>query len=466
MERSRQIRRGYRKDYDMKKGKRHFSLKERCLIEAWLHEGKSIRAMARELSRDRTTVEREIRNRAVESLKGTQWTPNQCARRADCAVTGLCADKAGCSRRCSRCQARKCNERCPQFEPVECPDRPRRPGRVCNGCPRLGKCHLVKRLYIAEKAHADYRKTLVESREGIDMEEAELSRLDKLVSPKILAGQSLHHIFASNPGRFTVDERTVYRHVNDGLLSAKRGDMKRSCRVKPRKSRKKEREHKVEKGCRGGRTYDDYLKFVADNPGVHTVMMDLVIGRVGGKCILTLHFPEAAFMAAYLIDDKCAESVGKVFRWLWEKLGPELFRKLFPLVLTDNGTEFSNPSAIELAPDETRRSAVFFCDPMNSNQKSQLERNHELLREILPKGTSFDGLTQEQVSLAISHVNAYVRNVKADKTPYDLFAFLYGEDAAEKLGVTRVDPRDVVLKPSLVGIRYPTLIERISKMNG
>lgn len=449
----------------MKKGKRHFLLKERCAIETGLHAGKSMREMARELSRDRTTVEREIRNRAVQSLKGTQWTPNQCARRADCVLTGLCADKPGCGRRCAKCQARKCNERCPRFEPVECPDRRLRPGRVCNGCPRLGKCHLVKRLYIAEKAHDDYRRTLVESREGIDMEEGELMRLDALVSPKILAGQSLHHIFASNPGRFTVHERTVYRHVNGGFLLAKRGDLKRACKVKPRKGGRKGREHKVEKGCRAGRTYDDYLAFVADNPGVHTVMMDLVIGRVGGKCILTLHFPEAAFMAAYLVDDKCAESVAKVFRWLWERLGPDLFRKLFPLVLTDNGTEFSNPSAIEFAPDGDRRSWVFFCDPMNSNQKSQLERNHELLREILPKGTSFDNLSQEQVSLAISHVNAYVRNVKADKTPYDLFAFLYGEDAAERLGVAHVDPRDVVLKPSLVGITYPTLIETIARKN-
>ena len=449
----------------MKKGGKHFSLKERCIIEACLHDGdKSIRAIARMLSRDRTTVEREIRRHTVESRKGTHWSPNQCVMRNGCAVTGLCADKPGCGLRCAKCAARLCNERCPNYEPIDCPDRSGRPGRVCNGCPRMRGCHLVKRLYVAEKAHADYRKTLAESREGIDMDEAELKRLDGLVSPRILAGQSPHHIFASDPGRFTINERTLYRHINRGLLSAKRGDMKRACMVKPRKKKTKEREHKVEKECRDGRTHDDYLKFVADNPGVHTVMMDLVIGRVGGKCLLTLHFPEAAFMAAYLVDDKCAESTLKVFRWLWERLGPDLFRKLFPLILTDNGTEFSSPSGIELDPDGNRRSWVFFCDPMNSNQKSQLERNHELLREILPKGTSFDNLTQDQVSLAMSHVNAYIRHVKAEKTPYEIFAFLYGEDAANKLGVARVDPKDVVLKPSLLGITYPTLLEKIRKM--
>ena len=42
---------------------------------------------------------------------------------------------------------------------------------------------------------------------------------------------------------------------------------------------------------------------------------------------------------------------------------------------------------------------VFFCDPMNSNQKSQEERNHEFVREVQPKGVSFDGLTQEDASL-------------------------------------------------------------------
>jgi hypothetical protein len=89
---------------------------------------------------------------------------------------------------------------------------------------------------------------------------------------------------------------------------------------------------------------------------------------------------------------------------------------------------------------------------MNSNQKSQLERNHELVREILPKGVSFDTLTQKQADLAFSHVNAYIRYVNGNRTPYDVFEFLYGRKMAEKLNILKIDPREVVLKPRLVGI--------------
>ena len=89
---------------------------------------------------------------------------------------------------------------------------------------------------------------------------------------------------------------------------------------------------------------------------------------------------------------------------------------------------------------------------MNSNQKSQLERNHEIVREILPKGVSFDSLTQEQADLAFSHVNAYVRGTLDDKTPYEVFEFLYGEGTAAKLHISKIDQKEVVLKPRLVGI--------------
>ena len=209
--------------------------------------------------------------------------------------------------------------------------------------------------------------------------------------------------------------------------------------VRPRKSLAREYQHKVETGCYVGRAYVDYGKFLSEHPGVGPVYMDLLIGRIGGVCILTLHWPRAGFMTGILIPNKCAESVVAVFDRLYAELGTELFARLFPVILTDRGTEFSFPSRIEECEDGTKRTRVFFCDPMNSNQKSQLERNHEIVREILPKGVSFDSLTQEQADLAFSHVNAYVRGTLDDKTPYEVFEFLYGEGTAAKLHIAKID---------------------------
>ena len=442
----------------MVKGKKHLSPEERVRVEASLKAGKSVKQIARELGRSASTVAREIRKRSVPSDKGATHNRNQCVRRAECAVRGVCP--GGCAARglaCRLCEHVNCNTVCGRFEPVRCAERGSRPGRVCNGCPREGRCHLTKLYYVAAAAEKGYRRTLSESRQGAAIEEGELRRIDPVVTRGILAGQSLHHIVASRPGFFTLDERTLSRYLHAGLFTAKRGDMKRSCMVRPRKALAREYQHKVEKGCYVGRTYRDYEAFLAARPGLAPVLMDLVIGRPGGKCLLTLHFPVPAFMLAVLIPDKCAESVAGAFDALYARLGHDEFARLFPVVLTDRGTEFSNPSRLEFATVEVGppapRCRVFFCDPMNSNQKSRIERNHEILREILPKGVSFDGLGQEDVDRAVAHVNAYVRQSQSDRTPREVLDFLYGEGTADRLGVARVDPADVCLKPRLLGIK-------------
>lgn len=447
----------------MRKGKHQLSFAERAIIENSLRNGKSVNAIAKELGRYPSTISREISGHLKKSTKGTAWSKNQCAKKHTCRISGLCNRIHGCRHKCAECSAANCNELCSQCEYIECQVRLKRSGRTCNGCKQEKTCHKVKFFYLHEHAHEEYRKTLVEARDGADMSEGEFRHLDDLVSPAILKGQSLHHICITNAGLITKDERTLRRYLDQGRFSAKRGDLKKACRMKKRKPKPDDCEYKAEKNCRKGRTIGDYQAFLSNHPGTQTVMMDLVIGRQGGKCLLTLHFPHAAFMVAFLIDNKCAENTALVFDYLWNALGPNLFKKLFPAILTDNGTEFSGPARLETAPGGGARTSVFYCDPMNSNQKSQLERNHELIREVLPKGTSFDGLTQKKVNLMMSHINAYVRLSQSDKTPYEVFEFMYGKGVAEKLGISKIDPRRVYLKPSLVGIIQPTLIEVLTK---
>ena len=136
----------------------------------------------------------------------------------------------------------------------------------------------------------------------------------------------------------------------------------------------------------------------------------------------------------------------------------EVFARLFPVILTDNGTEFSNPAGIEFDEDDGRLTFVFYCNAYASYQKAHAERNHEFIRLVLPKGTayteptSFDGLTQRDVSLMMSHVNSYVRKGLGNKTPYDLFTAEQGEEIANLFGISRIAANDVTLKPSLLGI--------------
>lgn len=66
-----------------------------------------------------------------------------------------------------------------------------------------------------------------------------------------------------------------------------------------------------------------------------------------------------------------------------------MFYDLFKCILTDNGSEFSNPEYIEDNGSEVLRTHVFYCDPKQSQQKGKIEVCHEFIRRYIPKGNSF-----------------------------------------------------------------------------
>lgn len=101
-----------------------------------------------------------------------------------------------------------------------------------------------------------------------------------------------------------------------------------------------------------------------------------------------------------------ADSIERIFDSLTEALGIEVFRKLFEVILTDNGHEFQNPNALEISLTGEKRTAVYYCDPYRSNQKGVLEKNHEYIRYVRPKGTTFEDLDEEKVTLLMNHINS------------------------------------------------------------
>ena len=306
---------------------------------------------------------------------------------------------------------------------------------------------LRKRYYLHKPAHDAYRETLRESRIGANISEDELLALDEFVSPLIMRGQSVHHIAVNNPDRFNVSEKSLYRYAAGGLLRAKNIDMPRVVRLKPRKS--KPVQHKVDGGRRIGRTYADFTALTERSPSP-VVEMDSVIGRVGGKVLLTLMFKSRDLMLAFIRDRNTSQSVIDIFDAMHESLGDDCFKRLFPVILADNGSEFSNPKALETDARGNRRTRIFHCDPYASFQKPNVELNHEFTGRILPKGSSFDSFGQKDVDLMMSHINSYSREKPDDKSPFDVFGFLYGFDTLEKLGQTRIEANEILLKPALL----------------
>ena len=272
--------------------------------------------------------------------------------------------------------------------------------------------------------------------------------LDEFISPLIQKGQSIHHICINNPGEIMFSEKTIYNYVDAGLFSARNIDLPRKVFYKPRKS--SHDSFKVNKSCRIGRTYENFLSFLQGWPDCPIVQMDSVEGRKGGKVLLTIHFVKAEFMIAFLRDRNTAASVLDVFEWLYWRLRPDRFSEIFPILLGDNGSEFSDPVSLELDAQKNQRTRVFYCDPSAPYQKGSIENNHEFIRRILPKGTSFDDLTQEKIDLMMNHINSYHRANLGNHSPYEMFRLFYGQKILDALGAVFISPNDITLRPSLL----------------
>jgi len=425
---------------------KHLILSERIDIEHMIRDSFSFKAIARELGRDCTSISKEIKNHITLKNTGTYGKSfNNCVNRFDCKYSYICDSPSCRNRYCRFCS--RCSEVCSNYKEDICP-LPLKPPYVCNGCDTLKKCTLQKSFYSAATAQKEYEVQLIESRSGIITTEEEILRLNKIISPLILRGQSIHHICSNNRDVIMHSEKSIYNYIDFNLFSARNIDLPRKVVYRPRK--KSTNNFKVDKSCRIGRTYEDFLNFMKENPDTPVVEIDSVEGIKGGKFLLTIHFTTSKFMLAFIRDANTSRSVIDIFDDLYWELSPDIFLKLFSVILTDNGSEFSNPKAIEFDKLGNQRTRIFYCDPSAPYQKGAIENNHELIRRVVPKGQSFNLYIQKDISLMMNHINSYGRKKLNDRSPYSVFSFLHGIDTLEKLGSEFISPNDVILKPKLL----------------
>ncbi len=391
---------------------KHLTLDDRIEIQMCLDRGVTFKAIAARVGKDQTTISKEVKRH----IKINPTSAKKFDKHGN-----LIADI------------------CPLL--LKAPF-------VCNPCrKRRNQCGFQKQYYNAKAAQKDYETLLVEAREGIPLNKQEFYEIDTIITAGIRKGQHLYHIMATN--NLGVSKSTVYRHLNRGYLSASKIDFPRVVKFKPRR---KHHDQYVPKAAKVGRTYEDFLAFIEENTVTHWAEMDTVIGRVGGKVIITFDFTLCNFMFGLLLNEKSSFEVSKKIITLKATFTGKgfVFGDIIPLAITDNGGEFSNVLAIENNAAGERETCLFFCDPYRACQKPKVEKNHTLFRDIVPKGSSFDHFTQDTVNLIFSHVNSVKRKSLGGKSPYEVFAFTYGADIATLLGISPVSAGNVNQSPSLL----------------
>lgn len=427
---------------------KHLTEEERAFIAESLQAGITFKQIGKLLLKDPSTIAKEVKtNRTFKSApEFNTGLINLCVHRKNCQEAFICPPQdlgRHCSCGCAKC--RYCNELCRKFEKEICPSL-NKPPYVCNGCGKKRICRLEKYYYKAITAQRRYEERLRTSRQGVNISEEDWIELDNFVTPLIRRGQPLSHIYRIAGDRIPCSKSTLYRYVSSGILSVKNLDLRRVVRYRKRTKKSSPLTHTYRKG----RTYLEFKALLEENPHLHVWEMDTVIGRQGGKVLLTLLSRKTKLMLLFLLESKTAHEVWATFDYLEERCGAGIFCKTFQVILTDNGGEFMDATALEQSTfSDASRTKLFYCDPYSSYQKGSIEKNHEYIRWVLPKGSSFDDLTWYDVALLASHINAVARDSLDGLTPYKAS----DPSLLSHVDLMDIKPTEVNLTPSLLGQR-------------
>ena len=339
-----------KKNKNIVHNQKHLTLSDRTFIEQELCQNSTFKYIGEILHKDPTTISKEIRKHR-KKIPGKYYSGNcsVCKWWNDCTIKGgdpevnACPNNHGCSRHCRRCWKKYPQQFCTLFTPITCKSITKAP-YVCNGCSNEKKCRITHYLYKATDAQKQYEKELVKSREGINMSLEELQELNDLISPLVLKGQPLSHIFAVHSDEIPVCRRTLYNYFDQSIFKARNIDLPRRVRYKKRKKRSEPRRKNVQQTYRNKRTYVDFEKYTKAFPELGIVEMDTVKGtRAAGKCLLTLLFRSCSFMIVILLPDCTQKSVVNAINNLCDTIGIRTFKKYFPIILTDYTEENTMP---------------------------------------------------------------------------------------------------------------------------
>ena len=441
-----------KKEYDHK----HLSTSQRIHIEKGLNDGLPFAAIARKLDKHPSTIAKEVKKyRTLQPREKDPKKPARCALFKECTLRFLC-DKKDCVKICKSCYdvkllVSKCSYLCSEYREPQCASISKAPF-VCNHCARQRTCNKEKAYYIAQNADQSSQELLVSCRQGINQAPADIAMLDTLISPLLAQGQSLAHIYAFHGHEIPCSRKTLYNYIDQGVFTAKNIDLRRKVRYKCKPRKTGTRVSLAAKEFRIGRTYEDFQKFIQENPDIPVVELDTVEGGRDNstQAFLTIFFRNCSLMLIFVLQEKSQDQVIKVFDYLTEKLGIKVFQELFPVILTDNGVEFQFPERLECDKNGEIRTKIFYCNPNSSWQKGRIEKNHEYIRYVIPKSQSLDHYKQRDACVLMNHINSEARDSLNGCTPFRLSKMLLNNRLHRLLCLQEIPGDQVHLKPSLL----------------
>lgn len=414
----------------------HLTVQERIIIEKGIENGSTKAAIALTIGKDKSTVGKGIKKHR-ELVHKSSYKIN-CANMKNCSHNHVC-------------------DNCADFKPFTCNRRDRSPG-ACNGCSKYTHCRYDKYRYKADFSHKKYREDLVDSRTGINMSYEECKAMADIIVPLIKAGHSPYHIVTNHP-ELNISEKTLYNYIENGIFR-EFGLLDIDLRIKTKRKITKKASNKYkkreDKKYLNGRTYDDFINYTAENKNLSVVEMDTVYNNGStGPFMQTFKFLDYSFMFIVYQEEKTAKSMVEGVDLLEKILGEDLFSEEVAIIKTDRGSDFCDAEGFEKEENESRRTRIFYCDPMASGQKGSLENNHKEIRYICPKENDLKDLglnSQEKANLIVSHINSQSKEHLKGKSPLEVMEFMNPAlyQKFKDFGIERINKDNIVLKPYLL----------------
>lgn len=388
--------------------KQNLKYEDRIRLELYIREGKTITEIAKILDVSYHTIMREIRNRRI--LKFNDRSIGNHIEDVEFHICDLL-----------------------KKQPI-----------VCNKCPRYqsNTCSYDYVIYDAKIAQESYDRNKRTSK-GSKQE-----KLLPTIQKGLKKGQPITHILSYLEMEYEekISKKTIYNWIDKGIIKYNKKKIK-----KMKEENKKESYQLISrKELLSGKEYKDFLKYVEENKNCTICELDLVhgsnINQVKGY-LMTLFIPKVQFLFGFKLPNKQPQSIVKIFDWLEKRIGHRNFRRLFGLLLTDQGSEFLKFDAIckSVYDSYTSRCKIFYCDPKSPNQKPHVENIHTLLRRFIPKSRDIDNYTQDDINYIISNMNSLYKSKYKNKSPIKMFLEIYQKSILEKLNIEEIKYDEIVI---------------------
>lgn len=415
-------------------------------IEFYLNERKSYSEIARLLSKDESTIRKEVKK--YSSYFGSQRKCSNCLNKDNCHEKYLCkkiVDKIRCSE-CKYCT--HAVKVCPNYKvDINC-ELLKKNHHVCNGCELYFKCNKPKIKYHAE--------TAIKMHDAVQRVSRIDTKLDKLpnefkdyIADRIKNGISPDVILNTLPERFImfkISTPTLYDWIDKGYLNCCNMDLRNKV-SRVRYGSNTLKRNTVKGHQLNGRSIEDLSQEERDNRPLGIAEFDTVEGIKGGELLFTIMIPCFSLMLAFKIKRKTQEEIINQLDILERKL-VRYFYILFKKVLPDNGVEFLDFKGLEKSVFKLidKRFEIHYTHTYAPYEKPHIENNHILLRWLIKKGYDITLLSTDDILNIINRLNNYPRPMKDYRTPLQMLEDSFGSEILKILDLHHISIEELNMK--------------------